>query len=90
MYLIALLVASVLLKFGTATSENAKSTKLNIVIIGAGPSGLAAARRSIEQGHDVTIYEQLEELGGAWTYTDETEKNKYGLDIHSAMYKELR
>lgn len=63
---------------------------LNIAIIGGGPTGLCSARHSIAQGHNVTIFEQQEELGGVWVYTDDVGKNKYGLDIHTAMYKELR
>lgn len=70
--------------------SNDKKSSLNIAIIGAGPAGLASARRSIGQGHNVTVYEQQNELGGVWVYTDEIGKNKYGLNIHTAMYKELR
>lgn len=90
MYRVLIVVISALLATATAKTENVKSSKLNIVIVGAGPAGLMAAKHSIEQGHNVTVYEQGEELGGAWTYTDETDKNKYGIDIYSGMYKELR
>ncbi|EUJ31946.1 phytoene desaturase family protein [Listeria cornellensis] len=35
-----------------------------IVIIGAGPGGLATAMQLTEQGHDVHIYEKASEIGG--------------------------
>lgn len=65
-------------------------TNLNIGIIGAGRSGLCAAKYGLEQGFRVTVYEKNEALGGTWRYTDDMGKNKYGLDIHTAMYKGLR
>lgn len=62
----------------------------NIAIIGAGPGGLFSAKHSLAHGHNVTVYEQSDEIGGVWVYTNETGKNKYGLNIHTAMYKGLR
>jgi N-methyl-L-proline demethylase len=35
-----------------------------VVIVGAGPAGLEAARVSAERGHDVTIFEAANEAGG--------------------------
>lgn len=49
--------------------HNVKATtikKLNIGIIGAGPAGLISAKESTAYGHNVTIYEQNDELGGVW------------------------
>lgn len=37
---------------------------MKIAVIGAGISGLAAALRMIMQGHDVTVYEKNDRLGG--------------------------
>lgn len=65
-------------------------TTKNIAIIGAGPWGLCAAKNSLQQGAAITVYERSEALGGTWRYVDETGKDKYGLDIHTAMYKDLR
>lgn len=67
-------------------SNNSK----NIAIIGAGPAGLLSAKESLQKGFNITVYERNETLGGVWRYTDEIGKDKYGLDIHSAMYKNLR
>ncbi len=37
-----------------------------IAIIGAGPSGLVAAKHALEAGFDVTIFEASDDLGGQW------------------------
>lgn len=63
---------------------------LNVAVIGTGTSGLCAAKHALEQGFNVTIYEQNEALGGIWWYTDATGKDKYGLNVHTAMYQGLR
>ena len=70
--------------------EKKPQQPLNIAIIGAGASGLTAARHAIAQGHYVTVFEQNDQLGGVWVYTDEVGKTKNGLKIHTAMYKGLR
>lgn len=67
-----------------------KSAPKNIAIIGTGPAGLVAAKYAIEQGFDVTVFEQNEAIGGVWWYTDEVGNNKYGIPIHTSMYKGLR
>lgn len=64
--------------------------KLNIVIVGAGLSGICAAKYALHSGHSVTIYEQSSSVGGTWIYTDATGSDEYGLDIHSSMYVGLR
>jgi cation diffusion facilitator CzcD-associated flavoprotein CzcO len=40
-------------------------------VIGAGAAGLVAARELRKEGHDVVVFEQLDQLGGTWLYTDE-------------------
>ncbi|XP_055591320.1 uncharacterized protein LOC129743361 [Uranotaenia lowii] len=59
-------------------------------IIGAGLSGINAARHALDAGGQVTIFEQTDKIGGTWVYTDETEKDKNGLEVHSSMYQGLR
>lgn len=63
---------------------------LNIAVIGGGQAGLCSAKRIIEEGFKVTVYEQNEKLGGTWNYTERTGKDQYGVDIHTAMYQGLR
>lgn len=63
---------------------------LNVAIIGAGASGLTSAKYTLAQGYNVTIYEQTEQIGGIWWYTDEVGKDKYGNNVFSPMYQGLR
>ncbi|MEE3062623.1 MAG: NAD(P)-binding domain-containing protein [Actinomycetota bacterium] len=42
----------------------------NVAVIGAGPSGLVAARWLAQQGFEPTIFEQGPMLGGQWTALD--------------------
>lgn len=51
---------------------------------------MSAAKNSIEFGCDVTVFEQQNEIGGTWVYTEEVGKDKFGLDIHSSMYTNLQ
>ena len=37
-----------------------------IAIVGAGPSGLAAAKHALEAGFDVVVFEASDALGGQW------------------------
>lgn len=39
-------------------------------VIGAGASGLVAARELRREGHEVVVFEQQAQLGGTWVYTD--------------------
>ncbi len=39
-------------------------TKKKIAVVGAGPAGLSAALTAAERGHDVTIFDKSEEIGG--------------------------
>ncbi|XP_058833424.1 senecionine N-oxygenase-like [Topomyia yanbarensis] len=59
-------------------------------IIGAGTAGLGTAKRVLEAGGQVVIFEQTDQIGGTWNYTDAVGKDKYGLDIHTSMYQGLR
>lgn len=43
-------------------------TKLNIAVVGGGPAGLEAARIGTMRGHQVTVFEKTEEVGGAILY----------------------
>lgn len=62
----------------------------NVAIIGAGASGLTSAKYALAHGYNVTIYEQTEQIGGIWWYTNQTGKDQYGNNIYSPMYQGLR
>lgn len=63
---------------------------LNVAIVGSGAAGLYSAKYSIAQGFKVTIFEQCEQLGGMWNYSDEIGQNKYGINVRSGLYRYLR
>ncbi|XP_031629042.1 senecionine N-oxygenase-like [Contarinia nasturtii] len=69
---------------------NDKRPALNVAIIGAGVTGICSAKHCLAEGHKVTVYEQNEEIGGIWYYTDKIGKDKYGIPIHTSMYQGLR
>ncbi|XP_014470671.1 PREDICTED: flavin-containing monooxygenase FMO GS-OX-like 3 [Dinoponera quadriceps] len=68
------------------------NTKTRIAIVGAGVAGLVVARHITSKldTYSLTVFEQNDQIGGTWVYTDETHFNKHGLPVHSSMYKNLR
>ncbi|XP_058799319.1 uncharacterized protein LOC131668865 [Phymastichus coffea] len=68
------------------------STKTRIAIVGGGVAGLVVARHIVArpETYSLILFEQTDNIGGTWVYTDETEMNKNGLPVHSSMYKNLR
>ena len=48
-----------------STIDNRQSTiQKRVMVVGGGPAGLEAARMAREKGHDVTVYEKEEVVGG--------------------------
>ena len=50
-----------------------------VCVIGAGPSGIAAAKALLAEGLDVVVYETSGELGGNWVFREE--------QGHSSVYE---
>ncbi|XP_075229014.1 uncharacterized protein LOC142328827 [Lycorma delicatula] len=66
-------------------------TTKEVAIIGSGVAGLCAARHcSVEENISCVVFEQTSTLGGTWVYTDNTNFDKNGMPVHSAMYRSLR
>ncbi|CAI9108542.1 OLC1v1008167C2 [Oldenlandia corymbosa var. corymbosa] len=69
---------------------------LKVAVIGAGVSGLLAARELQRVGLNAVVYERSDQIGGTWAYTPEVEEeDPLGLDpnrkiVHSSLYKSLR
>ncbi|KAL4633589.1 hypothetical protein ACB092_04G132900 [Castanea dentata] len=66
-----------------------------VCVIGAGPSGLVAARELSKEGHSAVVLEQTHDVGGQWLYDPNVEvedplgRNTF-LKVHSSIYNSLR
>ncbi|XP_030764742.1 senecionine N-oxygenase-like [Sitophilus oryzae] len=63
---------------------------MKVAIIGGGPAGLAAVKHCLEQNIECTAFEQTENIGGTWIYTDKIKEDENGVPVHTAMYQGLR
>lgn len=63
---------------------------MRVCVIGAGASGLCAARHLLAAGVTPVILDRAAELGGTWVYTETTGYDQHGLPVHTSMYKSLR
>ncbi len=43
----------------------------SVCVIGAGPSGIAAAKNLLDAGLQVTVYDRQEDVGGNWRFSDD-------------------
>ncbi len=53
---------------GIRPADLKPKTGKKVAVIGSGPAGLSCAGELIQQGHDVTVFEALHELGGVLIY----------------------
>ena len=53
---------------GIRTPVIKPKTNKKVAVVGSGPAGLSCAGDLIQQGHDVTVFEALHELGGVLIY----------------------
>lgn len=65
------------------------NNKMRVAVIGAGISGLAAARHALVAGMDVTVFEQSDRIGGNWAYRANAGVDEYGLPVSSSAYPGL-
>lgn len=69
--------------------KRSDKSEMKVGVIGAGPAGLCAIKHCIAFNCEVIAFEQSDQIGGTWNYTDEVEKDKNGVDVHSSMYQGL-
>lgn len=60
-----------------------------LAIIGAGPSGLAAAKNAIQAGLSVTVFEKNTKVGGNWVFDDTTGHSSVYENTHIISSKTL-
>ena len=58
--------------------DHATPHSATVCVIGAGPSGLAAAKHCLQARLDVTVFEQGAQVGGNWAYSERS--------AHSSVY----
>ncbi|MED6184187.1 hypothetical protein PIB30_045075 [Stylosanthes scabra] len=71
------------------------SRSVKVAVIGAGVSGLVAARELKREHHNVVVFEKNTRVGGTWVYTPETDSDPLSLDpnrsiVRSSLYPSLR
>lgn len=59
-------------------------------MIGAGYSGLAAARYLKEYGVNFTVFESAKDVGGQWRFDPRVGTDEYGVPLSTSQYKYLR
>ena len=65
--------------------------QLKVAVIGAGVSGLIAARELQREGHRPIIFEKSDKIGGLWVYDPRTESDPLSHEmVHSSLYFSLR
>jgi hypothetical protein len=64
-----------------------------IAVIGAGASGLVAARECLRQGFQVRVFEKSDHIGGVWKYSSDVEDDLLGQNpkqpLHGSLYESL-
>lgn len=61
------------------TWRNTVADKVRVCVIGAGPSGIAAAKNALQFGFDVVVFEKNDKVGGNWVFNASTG--------HSSVYE---
>lgn len=60
-----------------------------VCVIGAGPSGVAAAKNCLQAGLDVTVFEKNDRVGGNWNFNDRAGHSSVYENTHIISSKRL-
>lgn len=65
------------------------SKKKRVCVIGAGPSGITAAKNLLDEHHDVVVYDYGNEVGGNWVFSDKPSHSSVFETTHIISSKTL-
>ena len=65
------------------------SEKKRVCVIGAGPSGITAAKNLLDEHHDVIVYDYGHEVGGNWVFSDKPSHSSVFETTHIISSKTL-
>jgi 2,4-dienoyl-CoA reductase-like NADH-dependent reductase (Old Yellow Enzyme family)/thioredoxin reductase len=72
------------------TELKSATLKKKVMIVGGGPGGMEAARVAAQRGHNVTLYEKSQDLGGQLIYAAKT-VGKYRIDnLRNYLINQMR
>lgn len=65
------------------------AVKKKVCVIGAGPSGITAAKNLLDKNFDVTVYDYGSEVGGNWVFNDKSSHSSVFETTHIISSKTL-
>jgi cation diffusion facilitator CzcD-associated flavoprotein CzcO len=65
------------------------SVRKKVCVIGAGPSGITAAKNLLDEGMDVTVYDYGKEVGGNWVFSETSSHSSVFETTHIISSKTL-
>lgn len=65
------------------------SKKKRVCVIGAGPSGITAAKNLLDEHHEVVVYDYGNEVGGNWVFSDKPSHSSVFETTHIISSKTL-
>jgi 2,4-dienoyl-CoA reductase-like NADH-dependent reductase (Old Yellow Enzyme family)/thioredoxin reductase len=66
------------------------TTRRRVLVVGAGPAGLEAARVSAERGHEVVVHEAANDPGGQVRLTAQTDRRKEMIQLIQWRFEECQ
>eukprot|EP00892_Ulva_mutabilis_P007448 jgi/Ulvmu1/5075/UM021_0092.1 len=75
--------------------QHSRRSSCDVAVVGAGPAGIVTARELQREGHNVTVFEKMPDIGGVWLEDQLTHSDQDGMgfqrrEVHSSLYHSLR